>query len=172
MKHHRKIAGLLVAGALSAISVVAAEAPAYAAGAYHPIVNYGSGKCAGLSPLDYYSNGARVVQQTCNGQPEQQWAPIPLGSRYYRFVNARSGMCMDVRNGKSADRTPVQQWTCTNTPGMSWYVASIPAIVPTQVRSKIAGKCLDVRGGSLQDGAAIQIYRCTSNNSAQSWTIN
>ena len=82
-------------------------------------------------------------------------------------------MCMDVRNGVNADWTQVQQWTCTNTPGMSWYIAGgIPTSLPERVVSKIGGRCLDVRGGAFQDGAIIQIYHCTNGNAAQAWLVN
>jgi hypothetical protein len=112
------------------------------------------------------------VQQPCDGSLSQLWIPDPF-SGYQHFVNAASRKCMDVTDGTNADWTPVQQWTCTYTPGMAWKTPTIlpyPA-VPFQVKSAIGGRCLDVRGGSLQDGAVIQIYHCTSNNPAQVWTI-
>jgi ricin-type beta-trefoil lectin protein len=170
MKKQRKISRLLVTGVLAAVSFSAVAAAADAS--YHPIVNFGSGKCAGLHPSEYFNNGASVVLQTCNGQPEQQWAVDPLGNDYYRLVNGRSGKCMDVRDGVNANGTQVQQWECTDTRGMNWHVAFMPATVPTRVQSMIGGRCLDVRNGSVQDGAIIQIYRCTDNNSAQAWSIN
>jgi hypothetical protein len=167
MKTHRRIAALLTTvGALAAVG--AAGAPAYAS--YHQIANYGSGLCAGISSWELYNNGATVVQQQCTGSPEQLWADVPLGGGYHRFVNGRSGKCMDVRDGQNADRTPVQQWACTNYSGMAW-LATVPSYVPLQIKSGLGGRCLDVRGGSLQAGAVIQLYRCTSNNPAQLWTI-
>ncbi len=167
MKTHRRIAALLaVAGTL--IAVAATAAPAHAT--YRQIANYGSGMCAGIRSFEYYYNGATVVQQPCNGSPEQLWSNVPLGSGLHRFVNGRSGKCMDIRDGVNADRTVVQQWDCTNYNGMSWS-ATVPSFVPLPIKSARGGRCLDVRGGSLQDGAVIQIYRCTSNNPAQLWTI-
>jgi hypothetical protein len=174
MNYRFRVSGFLLAGVLSGTAVLVTGQPAQAAVPnYFAFTNYGSGKCAGLSTADYYDNGARVIQQTCNGQPEQQWAPVGLGSGNYQWVNARSGKCMDVTDGKNADRTPIQQWNCTNTIGMSWHVyGPIPTPLPAQVVSRIGGRCLDVAGGSGQDGAAIQTYHCTSGNTAQAWVIH
>jgi hypothetical protein len=170
MKPQAMFAGLLAAAALLAF-----EAPAYAD--YYEIRNYGSGQCAGLNWWEYFANGAPVVQLTCNGSPEQLWSAVPVGDGYYMFVNGRSGKCMDVRDGKNADWTPVQQWECTNTNGMKWKT-TVPAYTPQWMTTRLGvntprlehGRCLDVRGGSLEEGAAIQIYHCTSNNTAQVFT--
>ncbi|MEU4213344.1 RICIN domain-containing protein [Streptomyces sp. NPDC026206] len=174
MNKRHSVAGVLLAVAVSGTAFSATGQPAQAAGPnYFAIVNYGSGKCAGLSPAEYENNGARVIQQTCNGQPEQQWAPVALGGGNYQWLNARSGKCMDVTDGRNADRTPIQQWDCTNTSGMSWNVAgAIPTPLPVRVVSKIGGRCLDVAAGSWEDGARIQTYRCTSGNTAQAWLIH
>jgi hypothetical protein len=167
MKTTRRVAGLLVAGA---ITLGAAAAPALADS--YQIQNYGSGKCAGVNWWEAGNNGAGVVQQDCNSSsPYQQWTRDPIGSGYQHFVNVASGKCMDVTDGINADWTPVQQWTCTNTPGMAWKTSFPYPWVPFQVKSAIGGRCLDVRGGSLQPGAVIQIYHCTSNNPAQVWRI-
>jgi hypothetical protein len=172
MKRRRILTGLLVAGSLLVIG-----APASAD--YYEIRNFGSGMCAGLNSWEYFDNGAPVVQLTCDRSPEQLWSAVPLSDGYYMFVNARSGKCMDVRDGKNADWTPVQQWACTNTNGMKWKTL-IPAYVPRWVTSKLGvtrpgdpwehGRCLDVRSGSLEARAAIQLYHCVVDNTAQAFT--
>ena len=108
----------LLIGLLAAGSLLAFGAPAYAD--YYEIRNFGSEMCAGLNSWEFSSNGAPIVQHTCNGSPEQLWSAVPVGSDYYMFVNLRSGKCMDVTNGTDANWTPVQQWACTNTNGMKW----------------------------------------------------
>lgn len=171
----RRIASVLLAGALTTVSFAAAEAPANA-GEYL-IKNYGSEMCAAVRGFESRNNGATVVQLPCEAdswweQRQREWLPQRLSGDSYRFVNLYSGKCLDVRDGVNADWTPVQQWECTSTPGMSWKVpGGIPAIVPTHVTSAIGGRCLDVRAGSLQEGAIIQIFHCTLNNPAQAWTI-
>jgi hypothetical protein len=161
----KRIAGLFLVTVLSFGAVSAA-----AQASYHEIRNFGSQLCAGLNSNEYYYNGATVVQQPCNGSPEQMWAPDPSGSGYYRFINGRNGKCMDVRDGIDADRTPVQVWTCTATRGMSWRPPFLPAWVPVQLKSGLSGaRCLDVRGAHTNPARS---SRSTTNNPAQQWTIH
>lgn len=177
MKRQPLLAGLLATGALLVFG-----APAYAD--QYEIRNFGSGMCAGLNSWEYFDNGAPVVQLTCDGSPEQLWAAVPVGDGYYMFVNARSGKCMDVRDGKNADWTPVQQWACTNTNGMKWRATVSPIPQWQWVTTRLGvtrpaapgdrGRCLDVRSGSLEERAAIQIYQCsswTSYNTAQIFAL-
>jgi hypothetical protein len=170
----RRISSLILAGAIPAVVSMTAAVPAHADGGFVTLTNFGSGKCAGVNPQDnYFANGARVQQQTCNEQPEQNWLRIGVGDGYYKLVNQRSGQCMDVRNGQDANRVQVQQWTCTNTRGMKWRITRQGVNGSDRVTSQIGGRCLDVDGGSLADGAKIQIYACTSaGNTAQSWIFN
>jgi len=152
----------------------------------HDLRNTGSQLC--LQPEQEANlNGLAIVQQPCNGSPYQHWyflakvyeAGGPPGT--FWVINSGSGQCLDDRDGKTADRSPVQQWTCNfDSTTMQWKLASIE---PTQypnypvhaefinVRS---GKCLDVRAGWLAPGAALQIYHCSSTvtafNYAQDFT--
>lgn len=170
MKPHRRIAGLFAAGALF-VALCATGAPAYAS--YYRIQNHGSQMCAGVEVWAVGWEGASVVQQSCNGSDLQLWSPVPATTAaYYRFVNKASGKCMDVTNARDADRTPIQQWSCSVSTGMYWNTA-VPAYVPTRVKTMLSsGRCLDVRGGSYEEGAVIQLYRCTFNNAAQAWSIH
>jgi hypothetical protein len=102
------------------------------------------------------------------------WNGSPPG---FHIVNWATGRCLDDTDGKTADWTPVQQWTCNSTSTtMMWRIGnqivgnSYPLI---NVRS---GKCLDVRYGSFQIGAVIQIYHCLPSvgggtNPAQFWNF-
>ena len=174
MNNRRRIASLILAGAVPAVVSVTAAIPAHADGGFVTLSNFGSGLCAEVNPQDnYFANGARVQQQTCNGQLEQAWLRVGVGGGYYNLVNQRSGQCMDVRNGQNADRVQVQQWTCTNTPGMKWKIQRTGVNGSDRLISQIGGRCLDVAGGSLAPGAKIQIYSCTSSgNTAQSWVFS
>jgi ricin-type beta-trefoil lectin protein len=138
-------------------------------------------------------NGLAIVQQPCNRDDlYQRWSFLlhpmtgTLDGRNYRqagiyhVVNSGSGQCLDDRDGKTADRSPVQQWPCNFTSTtMAWKlvtVGKICAVIPERcpadlpryqvstaqfinMRSK---KCLDVRGGSDAPGTALQIYHCTT----------
>jgi hypothetical protein len=166
---------MLAAGALALAGVGALSPSAHAD--YRQIKNYGSGLCVGLNPWESLANGATLVQQVCDGSPAQEWMFVPSTTPgYTRWINGGSAKCMDVRDGKNSDWTPVQQWDCrySNKPVVTspqeWQSPTYAA-VPTTIKSRIGGRCLDVRGGSLEPGAVFQIYHCTDNNTAQAWTF-
>jgi hypothetical protein len=171
----RRAVAALVATSISAMGLVVAAQPAQAyppAPGYILLQNAGSGLCVTVYPGSPLLNGADVVQFGCHGWYEQWWKPVYVGNGYYHFVNYGSGKCLDVRDGVNADRTPVQQWDCTSTPGMAWKAPNgLTDGIVTRLTSRIGGRCLDVRDGSLAEFAVIQIYRCTANNYAQQWIV-
>jgi hypothetical protein len=164
---------LLVAVMAAAMAAVFGQ-PAQAAAGYYRIINLGSGKCAEVNRSgNPGGNGELVVQRRCDRQAVQQWTPVNLGGGVYQFVNKFSGLCMDVRNGVNADRTPIQQWACRGSTSMKWTLNPDSFSGVHQVQSRTGGRCLDVRGGAVVDGAQIQIYRCTGfANSAQVWSLS
>jgi hypothetical protein len=130
--------------------------------------NLGSGLC--LQPqYEAPTNGLTIVQQPCNDNDlYQRWwfqllvqdRTTPLGT--YRIINSGSGQCLDDRDGRTANGSPVQQWTCNYTSNtMQWKFENGGDRYNYQFRNVRSGKCLDVRGGSLQPGAVLQIYECT-----------
>jgi hypothetical protein len=146
---------------------------------YHSVIfNVGSGLC--LQPwYEAPTNGLTIVQQPCNPNDLYQkwrfhklslnWITNPLGT--YQIINSGSGQCLDDRDGKTDDGSPVQQWTCNWTSTtMQWKLedaggyGSLPWF-----RNVRSGKCLDVRGGSSAPGAILQIYRCTSTASSPNY---
>ena len=98
----------------------------------------------------------------------------------YLVINSGSGQCLDDRDGKTADGSPVQQWTCnTTSTTMQWKLVTVGNIKyypdPVSFAQFInmrSGKCLDVRGGSYAPGTALQIYRCTSTGTPGSHRAN
>src|SRR5690349_21861597 len=57
------------------------------------IVNYGSGKCLEIVPDaagDYFGNGLRVWQRTCDGHPAQRW--------YTEIVRTDGLLAVHLRN--------------------------------------------------------------------------
>ncbi|WP_228562555.1 RICIN domain-containing protein [Catenulispora rubra] len=76
-------------------------------------------------------------------------------------VTGYAGLCLDVSGGNTADRTPVQVYTCNYTASQSWTVASDSAL-------QAFGKCLDVRDGNTANGTAVQLYTCNT-TASQVW---
>jgi Ricin-type beta-trefoil lectin domain-like len=137
--------------------------------------NYGSRLC--LQPeREARINGLAILQQPCvDNDPYQRWFFIGLRVEYqkpgiYLVVNSGSDQCLDDRDGRTPDGSPVQQWTCNFTSTtMQWkleslgYDRELPSYPPrAQFINMRSGKCLDVRGGSSAPGARLQIYHCTS----------
>jgi hypothetical protein len=136
--------------------------------------NYGSRLC--LQPeSEVPINGLAIVQQPCNANDlYQRWRFMTVRLDYgkpgiYWIINSGSRQCLDDRDGKTADRSPVQQWTCNfsrTSTTMQWKLETV-GYSPNRVYwgqfiNMRSGKCLDVRAGSSAPGAALQIYRCTS----------
>ena len=152
----------------------AAPAKADVAGAVGPIYYYwlrnvSSWLC--IQPeYEAALNGITIVQQPCNEDDlYQQWQPVLVRNGLSHLVNRGSGQCLDLRDGNTANWSPVQQWTCNNTSTtMLWREQEIGPYTYRYINER-SGKCLDVRSGSLDPGAVLQIYRCTSNNGAQAF---
>ena len=165
------VAGGLLAGGLAMPTAASANTT------QGKIVNWGSGFCADVGHYgNLYENGVRIQQWACGTDSRQVWQLVvtvnpnnyKLG---YKVVNGASGKCLDVVDGKNADRTPVQQWDCRfghYAASQTWYLD--PA-VPTRIVSDIGGRCLEVAGGSLVQGAYLQTFHCTSNNPAQIFVL-
>lgn len=79
-----------------------------------------------------------------------------------RITNVRSGYCIDVPNGSTADGVQVQQYPCHTGPNQRWIFLPDAVNSPSYytVVNEWSGKCLDVRGASPSPGAAIQQYGC------------
>ncbi len=145
--------------------------------------NFGSRLC--LQPeYEAPANGLAIVQQPCSGSVYQRWFFWVKSMEFqkpgiYWIVNSGSGQCLDDRDGKTADWSPVQQWTCNYTSTtMQWKLETVgyspyPDYPPWgQLINLRSGKCLDVRGGSSAPGAALQIYHCTSTGTVASGHAN
>lgn len=140
---------------------------------YHSLFyNLGSWYC--LQPeFEAPINGLTIVQQPCNHTNlYQKWSfqivRKDLGTYFwgkYQIVNSGSGQCLDDRDGRTADGSPVQQWPCNDTSTtMQWKMQTVGLDGSGwEFINERTGKCLDVRGGSSAPGAVLQIYRCTSN---------
>lgn len=102
------------------------------------IVNYGSGMCIEPVPGDDGNlgvNGLPIQQSWCDRSvPQQQWDFELIGRTTYDgrthgvwlIVNEQTGMCLDDRDGRTADRSPVQQWTCTTaSTTMQWTLGDV-----------------------------------------------
>jgi hypothetical protein len=167
--------GVVLAIALLVLPATVARAePEPPPNAYNSIIyNWGSRLC--LQPeYEAALNGITIVQQPCTGSLYQKWRFQGVYREYlqpavYKIINSGSGQCLDLRDGRTADWSPVQQWTCNwDSTTMQWQLIEIDRY-HIQFRNMRSGKCLDVRGGSGEPGAVLQIYRCTSTASSPNY---
>jgi hypothetical protein len=161
-----------VGTALALVTATLAVAqPASAVGSLVTIVNQGSGLCLEVSPGDIPYNGGRVRQSRCEPRPpeRQLWQWVPVSGHGYYLINRANNKCLDVQDGRDADRTPVQLWDCTGYKGMYWH---FDLGRTTVVISEIGPRCLDVPAASLQPGVELQTYHCTPRNSAQTFILS
>jgi hypothetical protein len=74
-----------------------------------------------------------------------------------------AGGCADVRDGVTADGTPIVLFQCHGSPSQRWFVG----------RGQIAenfGSCLDVQGSAGVAGAAVILVTCNG-RASQQWRV-
>ena len=85
----------------------------------------------GTQCLDGYSRGASVIAYTCNpNDPNQVWLPVYAktdgGYTYDEFQNQKTGECLSVAGGSTANGADVITWTCQKTPDQEWGGPAVP----------------------------------------------
>jgi pectate lyase len=176
MKRQQVTASLIMAGAISVALTMGAGQPAHAADNTFTIVNHLTGKCLEASPYgDYHANGDLIIEETCNGQPEQRWATDGTGGAWFHLVNQRSSLCMDVQDGWRFDLGTVQQWECTSTRGMNWKATLVDPFsggyaVVSQINDSTA-MCLDDWYARNSAHGSTVTWHCSSKNDAQTFSF-
>ncbi|MFC8359596.1 ricin-type beta-trefoil lectin domain protein [Streptomyces griseorubiginosus] len=111
--------------------------------------------------------GAPAATGTTSSAPGQHTAPSASASKPAAGVRIRgsaSGRCIDVTDGSTAERTPLQIWDCSGAARQSWRFASDGTV-------RALGRCMDVDGGSRDDGATVQLVTCNGTG-AQQFRLN
>ncbi|HEV8222581.1 MAG TPA: RICIN domain-containing protein [Streptosporangiaceae bacterium] len=180
------LAGLLMAAG----GVLTAAPPAGAALVpirVTAIRGLGSGKCAAPVPgpdgvITY--NGLPIQQFTCDNQNRTQtWLLYYAGHTtvtnldVYHVINQATGQCLDDRDGRTSDWSPVQQWTCNDTSStMLWalgdYQNGAQQLINLRAVQNGGSTCLDVAHGSVLDGAVLQLYHCMAGDEAQHFYLS
>lgn len=173
----RRMSSIALVGALVALVLVVIGQPASASD-FHRIQNRGNGLCAEVDrfgPIG--ANGVPVVQRRCEpGLAVQIWDFVSVDpANNLWLILSSPGLCLDVTDGRNADGTPVQHWTCNGASNsMRWQPRVDPSTGAWQLVSQVGNRsrCLDVPGASGAEGLQLQIYRCTGRfNDAQMWFL-
>lgn len=77
-----------------------------------------------------------------------------------RFVNRRSGQCLDIDHANMADGTNVMQWPCNDGANQRWSYDETSGLIRSMQDPHF---CLD-NSGSYADGANIAIWSCNGNS--------
>ncbi len=95
-----------------------------------------------------YGAGARAILQSQGGTNGGGTSAVS------RIRGEASGKCLDVDDGKTADGTRVQIWTCdSGTDNQKWDVRSDGSV-------RALGKCLDVVDRGTANGSGLQLWTC------------
>ena len=184
----RAAAGLIALAAIilsgGAVASTARADTTLPVGAFR-LVNYGSGKCVEVVPDQFtfslFENGDRIWQRTCDGAPQQSWLLVRatngtiagMGNVVrYHLINQYTGLCLDLKDGKTNDGAIIQQWTCNGTSTTMMWSLYDDFYSSRQVVNDRSGYCLDVAGGSWADHALLQNYHCTNGNTAQHFYLS
>nr|WP_228044366.1 RICIN domain-containing protein [Streptomyces ferrugineus] len=101
---------------------------------------------------------------------QDYWAPGGIGwigdADTVVEVAAANGKCLDVQSAGKTNGTPVQTYTCNNSPAQKWKLRADGALENVN-----SGKCLDVAGANSANKTKIQIWTCNS-SPAQQWKFN
>ena len=168
----RALFALLLTTVLSTVAGLAVDSPANAASSFHQIHNVGSDKC--IRPVDgSVEAGVAIMQDLCDANDQSQfWFSdrIVRGDFdvVYRFVNQKSGLCLDARGG-ATNGTPIQQWPCNSITNELWLPNGSVA-AHFDIISRVSGTqshCLDVPNGDTAS-VALQLFRCNG-TPAQKW---
>jgi hypothetical protein len=92
--------------------------------------------------------------------------PVP---QEYKIVNKNSGQCLDVPDASTADRVPIQQFTCHGGDNQRWLIEHVLG-QEYRIRNKNSKKCLDVAGASTDARAKVQQFTCHGGDN-QRWNL-
>jgi ricin-type beta-trefoil lectin protein/trypsin len=134
------------------------------------VVNQFSKLC--MSNNGVQTNAAHMVQTTCNDANDAEWHLSARVGGYAQLVDDRSGLCLAIGSGSTADKAPAIQWTCGDTTHaeQQWSV-DVDASGATRLRNKTSGKCLDIIDGSKTVGAELVQLPCVATDTGQAWKL-
>ena len=115
------------------------------------------------------NSGAAIENTTCTGDPRQRWHFFrhpPTGRQL--LVNERSGLCLDVPGGATAESLDLRQFPCHG--GRSQAFSDFGRFFPTDpilLRNSASQLCVSVE--STANGGDVEQRTCDTSSSRQKW---
>jgi len=135
-------------------------------GSKYAIRNVGSG-------LYLRMNGSNVAQSSSSKGASLWTLSYNFGTNWgYRLLSS-SGLSMDVKNAKIANKTNVQVCKSNNTKAQAWEFVSVDLLPDGWYQIGVATNTnlrLDVAGGSAKNKANVRVYK-SNNTAAQIWHV-
>jgi hypothetical protein len=125
-----------------------------------------------LTNITTGSNGTCSISYLCTagtgyngptglGTPAGDEAFSSTGTLTGEITSAEYGMCLDDKLSSTADKNPIDVYTCNGTDAQDWTVEPDGTL-------QVLGKCLDVDASGTADGTLIDLYTCNGTG-AQQW---
>lgn len=116
----------------------------------------------------------QLVQNTCNGQPEQLLRFLPVaGMPQVVSIRTSANLCLGTRGNATASETPLVQADCTGGAEQRFRLEGLASTTRFQIRHLASGQCVDVTWGSTRTGALVRVYNCRQPSTAdhQGWIL-
>ncbi|MFY2764386.1 DUF1800 family protein [Arenimonas sp. MALMAid1274] len=130
-----------------------------------------SGRCMEL-PGAVATLDIQLVQNTCNGRPEQGFRFEPV-SGVVQGVKLRTSTnaCVGPRAAATANGTALVQQACSAGAEQNFRLEAINASTTYRLRHMSSGRCMEISGSSQQAGGRVQLWDCQSPTSGrnQNW---
>jgi hypothetical protein len=117
------------------------------------------------------SSAYNINSQCVSFHSSEPWNQLPKDGFYYDFENQFASLCLDDYQGGTANGTPADLWTCTDSNGVydEYWQVHAQGSGYFSIQSETTGLCLDNAGGSPTPGNKVVVWACTANNPNQNW---
>jgi hypothetical protein len=174
MRTGKKLSTVVSAFAVASALIPALPAAAATTAAEGTFVKIGhSGKCLNVQSAST-ANSAKIVQYPCSATATNDKfvlvpKPQPSQFRAYQIKAPFSGKCLNVQGGSRAAKTPVIQYTCSDTAlNNLWFVEELPGspgVLPSyRLRALHSDQCLNLPNGSTDSNVQLIQYPCSGLN--------
>jgi hypothetical protein len=127
--------------------------------------NYPNGVCDCTTPTSASApSGTMSVQYVAAYETSSGGGttPPPTSGQWTGQITGYDGLCLDDRAASTAEKNPVQVYTCNGTNAQQWTVVQAGSTIQD------FGMCLDIDAGGTTSGTPVDLYTCNGTG-AQVW---